>query len=1148
MWPLSGQGGLAATCLCAAAATAVLLSSVPATASVSVAPTPTRAASEHAKASQPPLPPWPRVPRGKFPALWFGSSDDFTRDQVPLVLKHSLVLFGGAATITGKHEEAVVASAARLVRAAGGPHNTPPILGYRNAHVGLPYYDVCEAALADPAYDDMWVRNASGEACEPSAPLRSGRFYDWRNSTARDFFVDAVVGEAANASVEAVLDGVFFDEANWATCGFLQMECGDHFSSAELQAFWEAQVSVLQRSAMALAAAGKYAVLSLLSAMRAHGSSIDGRACLHPEDDLVTALHDAGAGFMRFYGDVGWYGPNATADMCNDYVANMVAEAAVGLPLVIRGIVPATNASLADLESAIAPSMMALGDYVYIGASSGWDSKDWEWWPDVYDRDIGGPRGPATRVGRYGWVRDFDKVRAEYDCESRQGTLTWHDTHGVVSVRGSKGGRAVVDAYPQGAANTASGGRLSLEQAQVRAREHLHNGADAVDIVLHAGVHTLRHPPLAMTAEDSGTTLRAHPAESEPAIISGGAYLAPSAFSPVPPADPLFSRLPNATATLRADVSSYRHAFTAPGPRGRSSHGGCGAIMELFDGVAGAAMTRARWPNTGQWAMTEAPCTADGFGIPANAPRLHDAARGVTGLFAAGYFYYDWSDATIPVNGTVVTAGGTVALVSRDQTPSYVAAAGSFASESRFFLLNQPEYLDAPGEYFIDTDTAMLYVIPTLGASRWGGATVSVNQTLVSVAPGATGLTFDSLTLVAAQQAGIECAGCGATNVTIRNCTLRGFGVNGIAVSGGTGWRVLNSTVADVGATAVGLSGGNATSLAPSQHILANSTVTDFSRTCWTYEPGVKIAGVGVTVANNEVAFGPHQAVLWGGNDHTIERNVLHDVVTQTFDSAAVYASDRDWAKRGTVMRHNLIVNVGNSNATCNPRTSCHRHAIYLDALSDGFTVEGNVLVAPAEAASQPGFASNYGVFNNGGRDDSVTGNMCVGYGVCVNSGDCGLTWFAKNQNDYAAQFATLRAAQGNDAYVRRYPALAALDASVLPLPLLGNCSAKPSCAPAPWGNTIQGNMAVGNTTIAVVNLPSQTEFPSSRFNYTASRNRNYTQAAALFASPAPRAARCWALQAASPLYKGGDFQRVPLESVGTQEWQRRWPCGGTGL
>ena len=74
--------------------------------------------------------------------------------------------------------------------------------------------------------------------------------------------------------------------------------------------------------------------------------------------------------------------------------------------------------------------------------------------------------------------------------------------------------------------------------------------------------------------------------------------------------------------------------------------------------------------------------------------------------------------------------------------------------------------------------------------------------------------------------------------------------------------------------------------------------------------------------------------MLVGGNNHLIERTVIHDVVLETFDSGAIYSSDRDWTKRGNVFKYNLIYNVGSAAAFCNKLTACCRLCVLYAGLA----------------------------------------------------------------------------------------------------------------------------------------------------------------------------------------------------------------------
>ena len=79
------------------------------------------------------------------------------------------------------------------------------------------------------------------------------------------------------------------------------------------------------------------------------------------------------------------------------------------------------------LERALLPTsaLLSLGPRSYIGFSTGWGYDDWRWW-GVLGRELGAPAGPAVPLpsGR-AWTREFERVTARYDCDTRLGSLEW---------------------------------------------------------------------------------------------------------------------------------------------------------------------------------------------------------------------------------------------------------------------------------------------------------------------------------------------------------------------------------------------------------------------------------------------------------------------------------------------------------------------------------------------------------------------------------------------------------------------------------------------------------------------------------------------------------------------------------------------------
>ena len=125
----------------------------------------------------------------------------------------------------------------------------------------------------------------------------------------------------------------------------------------------------------------------------------------------------------------------------------------------------------------------------------------------------------------------------------------------------------------------------------------------------------------------------------------------------------------------------------------------------------------------------------------------------------------------------------------------------------------------------------------------------------------------------------------------------------------------------------------------------------------------LRLRGVGVYVAHNEINDAPHQAIGWAGNDHIFEFNDVHHVSMNSDDCGAFYMG-RNPSDRGSVIRYNYWHEIGSEMA----HGSC---AIYFDDGDGGQTVHGNVFYKAS--------GGNFGaVFNHGGHDNVVTNNLFI--------------------------------------------------------------------------------------------------------------------------------------------------------------------------
>ena len=254
------------------------------------------------------------------------------------------------------------------------------------------------------------------------------------------------------------------------------------------------------------------------------------------------------------------------------------------------------------------------------------------------------------------------------------------------------------DAAAQTFIHVAVGTPLRQAQAQARAAAVTAaqmGGGREVIIQLAGGTHTLTDGPIVLTNEDSGIEWRG----AQDAVISGGINLPLASFESVPATDPVLARLPAGHKTLRADISAYRSAFGLPGCRMSS-----GGPMELHT-LDGTALTAARWPNLQDntvidgWATATAAPSATSFRF--NASTTYRQPQNSTGTTAHGYWSIDYLDSSVEIES--LSESGVATLYTNKTVVKPPA---------RFFLLNQPEFVDSPGEWWIDQEMAMLYLLP----------------------------------------------------------------------------------------------------------------------------------------------------------------------------------------------------------------------------------------------------------------------------------------------------------------------------------------------------------------------------------------------------------------------------------------------------
>ena len=346
-----------------------------------------------------------------------------------------------------------------------------------------------------------------------------------------------------------------------------------------------------------------------------------------------------------------------------------------------------------------------------------------------------------------------------------------------------------------------------------------------------------------------------------------------------------------------------------------------------------------------------------------------------------GYWKFDWADNHVRIAYASSTQGSNasdwVITVDSSTPPVY-----SFEAKARFYAENLQCELDAPGEYFIDTERKMLlfYVPNNRSFLQYASAVLSVQSTPLISATGVSNVRVQNLRMMFSRIGGISVTT--ANNLIVADCEVSNMGNYGVVMN-----NVLNSSMervigAGYGCRGAAISGGSVRTLASANSRITDCSFSRFGRYTRSYTPGIQFSGVGITIARNRVGNGPHEGISGSGNNMHITQNDFHNLCFGSRDASAFYVG-RSWAQRGLVVDGNTFENVSALEPTGLGASLVQ--AMYLDDQFSGVQLTNNVC-----RHSQNCFLIG------GGRDNWVANNTCSDVEYCVQFDNRGMGW----QND----------------------------------------------------------------------------------------------------------------------------------------------------
>jgi hypothetical protein len=558
-----------------------------------------------------------------------------------------------------------------------------------------------------------------------------------------------------------------------------------------------------------------------------------------------------------------------------------------------------------------------------------------------------------------------------------------------------------------------------------------------------------------------------------------------AAFKPV--TDPGVLRRLDAKArgrVLQADLRKLgERQFGQPWPPAFRSYNGW---PELF--FDGRPMTLARWPNRA-WAQIKkvlekgsVPCSREKpdrvgkFVYSGDRPRRWLEAGEV---YLHGHWAYKWHDQSVRV-GRIDPEQRTIELAA----PSFYGIGGT--SGGYYYAYNLLEELDEPGEYYLDRRTGQLYfwppaplagkdiVVALLQApfiSMTGVSQVTVRELTFecSCGMGPADTAPGDYVLAGGAPANMTPAFClvtGGANNLLAGCTVRNVASDAVCVRGGANHGVVSCDFYNLGGGGIFLFGGDLARLQPCGHFAENNHIHHYGRLFRTGKEAISLGVwenrvvVGCRVRHNLVHHGPHQAIVFRGNENLVELNEIHHVCLDTDDAGAIN-DGRNWTERGNVIRHNFIHDNGGG-------TRIGTQGIYLDDGTCGTICIGNVICRVCR-----------GFLVGGGRDNILQNNILI---------ECTYPIWADNR--YAAQtkaspsykhFVELlnRVPYRREPWRSRYPALAKILADQ---PFL------------PKGNVVEGNLIVRSGRIFLE--PLFPRYSRLRHNWATRRDPGFVDAA----------------------------------------------------
>ncbi len=380
----------------------------------------------------------------------------------------------------------------------------------------------------------------------------------------------------------------------------------------------------------------------------------------------------------------------------------------------------------------------------------------------------------------------------------------------------------------------------------------------------------------------------------------------------------------------------------------------------------GESLTIARYPNTGYLNIDavidpgwdgdypDARPVTDVFTIRVKDDRMkHWTNAPENSILMFGFWKFDWADQTVPLKS-----------INAEKKELTSAHPSRFAvlPDKEFYVFNLIEELDRAGEYYLDYDNAVLYLIPPSDINK-ADIKLSLLETELVNMTNTKNILFDGIDATATRAAVFQIND--GENNRINDSEISYTASRCINIEGGKENGVTNCYIHDVDGGITLEFGGDIKTLTPSNNYAINNHIERYSRISKTYVSAIRVGGVGAIAMHNEIHDAPHFAIDFSGQLSKIMYNNIYDVLQNTEDAGAIYGG-LNWAGRGVQVKYNYIHDIH-----CNiDGAPLGVFGVYMDGGQCDMQVVGNVFENLSKNAR--------GIQIGGGRDVVIMNNMFI--------------------------------------------------------------------------------------------------------------------------------------------------------------------------